>query len=217
MEFPKKCPYCGKDIVKNCIKQIKHPYPHCYITIELHTCIHCEKPITCISYLGLSNKNSDYEFVYPPTEPIAIPKRIKQLSLEAHNAFTQSIFAKNSGCDMLVGAGVRIATEHLVYNYLTQVKECKETDLKGKTLGGLIPYISGDLYKKICSKLLLLYGNSGSHRDNKNELNEDEAISAFIQLCLLIDGEIQMLGVAGRLPQTAKLVSQYKNATRDEN
>ena len=216
MEFPKKCPYCGKDITKNCVTDIKHPAIGCYVTIELHICRHCNKPITYINYLGLSNTNSD-EFAYPPTEPVAIPKRIKLLSLEAYKAFTQSIFAKNSCYDMLVGAGIRIATEHLIYKYLTLIKQFKENDLKDKTLGGLIPYISGDLYKKICAKLLLLYGNSNSHKDNRHEVKVEDAISAFEQLCSLIDGEMQMLDAAGQLPKTAKLVSQYKNATLNEN
>ena len=57
MEFPSKCPYCGKDTVKNLTKSLSEVVkytPHFPgdvprnqqngLTLELHRCIHCKNP-----------------------------------------------------------------------------------------------------------------------------------------------------------------------------
>lgn len=45
MEFPKKCPYCGKDIVENVVRET-HDGAN---KIEMHQCVHCGEHIITVA------------------------------------------------------------------------------------------------------------------------------------------------------------------------
>ncbi|MCH5316299.1 MAG: hypothetical protein J1E81_10320 [Eubacterium sp.] len=211
MEFPKKCPYCGKDIVPNEKTSLgeldgKSPsQPMFGLSVEIHRCIHCHRAIFVIK--EELKKESYYLqskiiFYYPTITTVDFPKRIKELSPNAYNTYEQTIKAKEQGFDMLVGAGLRIALEWLVWDYLIKIKDCKEEDIDKLTLSKRIEKMNNDFYTQVCARLIRLFGNDSVHIIKQLDFSSDEVIEVFDMLCALIDNELQIKEVNDRLSAT---------------
>lgn len=209
MNFPNKCPYCNKDISPNC--KDKKSYNDCLISIgelrqyavEYHQCIHCKKPIFVIKQevsVAQSIKKSEILHCYPIATSEHIPKRIKNLSPTAFETYNQTIAAKESGFVNLVGAGLRIALEWLVWDYLIKIKDKKESELEKLKLYEKINLMSSDFYTEVCTRLIRLFGNDSVHIIKQLNFSIDEVIDVYEKLCFLIDSELQIKEVNNRLP-----------------
>lgn len=196
MDFPSKCPYCGKDIVENCEKQIFDTYN----SIGIHKCIHCAKPIFIIER---KDSEGHWKIVhhYPTISFLDFPKRIKELSPIAFKTYEQTIKAKDQGFDMLIGAGLRIALEWLVWDYLIKIQDKTESELERLKLHERINLMNKSFYTEVCTRLIRLFGNDSVHIIKKLDFNDDEVIEMFNLLCSLIDSELQIKEVNARLPK----------------
>lgn len=199
MDFPSKCPYCGKDNVPNSSGSLRENLRNLGYRIELHKCIHCNKPIIVV-YDELEN---DERLVhqFPYSQLISFPKRVKDLSPNAYTAYTQTIKAKEQGFDMLVGAGLRIALEWLVWDYLIKIKNYPESEIDKLSLAKRIEKMNGDFYTKVCTRLVRLFGNDSVHIIKQLDFSTDEVIEIFEMLCSIIDSELQVKEVNDRLPK----------------
>lgn len=139
-------------------------------------------------------------FCYPiPTEIVDLPNRIKDLSPNAFTAYQQTIKSQNNGYNMLVGAGLRIALEWLVWDYLIKVKNFTEEELKPLRLVDRIKKMDSNFYTNVCTKLIRLFGNDSIHIIKMLDFSDDEVIEIFNILCTLIDNELSILEVNERL------------------
>lgn len=217
MEFPKKCPYCGKDIVPNCKNSVSEinkdqkytpgvaPPQQRGLTLVLHRCIHCKKPIFVVqdeTFAGGRVLREDIIHYYPTVTNVDFPKRIQDLSPTAYKTYEQTIKAKEQGFDMLVGAGLRIALEWLVWDYLIKIKGLPEADLEKFTLAKRIEQMNSDFYTNVCTRLIRLFGNDSVHIIKQLDFSTDEVITVFDMLCSLIDNELQIKEVNDRLSVT---------------
>ena len=198
MEFPSKCPYCGKDIIRNC-KYMTGDHEN---SIGIHKCIHCSKPIFIIEQSVMNNGTKSWQTThhYPTVTTVDFPARIKELSPTTYKTFEQTIKAKEQGFDMLVGAGLRIALEWLVWDYLIKVKGLKETDITNLKLYERINMMSENFYTDVCARLVRLFGNDSVHIVKQLDFSVDEVTEMFQLLCNLIDSELQIKEVNSRLP-----------------
>lgn len=199
MDFPSKCPYCGKDNIPN---QISSATDNKKSSVAIHNCIHCNEPIFLIERLDKKQKkpfNKEIISYYPVIQKVEIQERVKELSPLAYKTFEQTLNAKEHGYDMLVGAGLRIALEWLVWDYLTKVKNYDDEYLEKRRLYQRIELMCDDPYKEVCTRLIRCYGNDHIHIKKKLDFTEDEVIEIFILLCALIDSELQINEVNDRL------------------
>lgn len=200
MEFPSKCPYCGKDNVSNCITSAGDHHGN---LIEIHKCIHCANPIFLNKSLVFQGSVATQKIIhyYPNVTAIDFPKRIRDLSPNAYKTFEQTIKSKEQGFDMLVGAGLRIALEWLVWDYLIKVKGLEESKIKNLKLNERISLMSENFYTDVCTRLIRLFGNDSVHIVKQLDFSVDEVTEIFQLLCTLIDSELQIIEVNERLPK----------------
>lgn len=199
MEFPTKCPYCGKDIIPN---EIVCATDHKKSSIAIHNCIHCNKPIFLIEKIDRKQKkpfNKEIISFYPIVQQANLQERIQVLSPLACKTFDQTLNAKEHGFDMLVGAGLRISLEWLVWDYLTKVKNYADEYLEKLKLYQRIELMCDNSYKEVCTKLIRCYGNDQIHIKKKLDFTDNEVIEIFKLLCALIDAELQINEVNDRL------------------
>lgn len=204
MKFPSKCPHCGKDNVPHRQSSTATSPTAVGISLELHRCVHCNKPIfIAVETYKISDTmtRSDIIYYYPAVTMVEFPNRVKELSPNAHKTYEQTIKAKEESLDMLVGAGLRIALEWLVTDYLVKVKGCVQTEIEKLKLYERIDKMKCDFYTEVCTRLIRLYGNDNVHTKKKLDFTEDEVIEMFNLLCSLIDSELQIKEVSERLPK----------------
>jgi len=209
MKFPTKCPYCGKDNVQNLKNSVIQNDGYVELglkgyTLEIHKCVHCKGNIFIIKEVirnGDSIRESKIIHYYPTITTVDFPKRIKELSPNAYKTYEQTIKAKEQGFDMLVGAGLRIALEWLVTDYLIKVKKRNQAEIEKLKLYERIKEMSCDFYTEVCTRLIRLYGNDNVHTTKKLDFSDDEVIEMFELLCSLIDSELQIKEVNNRLPK----------------
>lgn len=207
MDFPSKCPYCGKDNIPQYSNKVFSTIKNDVYTMEVSHCVHCEQPIFVVSRSAIGGGvNGDYSpseiiHYYPLAEFVDFPKRIKALSPKSFNAYSQAVKAKESGYDMLVGAGLRIALEWLVWDYLIKVKGLDESKIKNLKLHERISLMNENFYTNVCSRLIRLFGNDSVHIIKQLDFSVEEVIEVFQLLCSLIDSELQIKEVNSRLPK----------------
>lgn len=204
MVFPKKCPYCGKDNVPHRISTTATSPATVGVSLELHRCVHCNKPIfVAIETYKIADtmNRSDIIYYYPAVTNVEFSKRVKGLSPNAYKTYEQTIKAKEQGFDMLVGAGLRISLEWLVTDYLIKVKRWSQDDVEKLKLYERIDKMNCNFYTEVCTRLIRLYGNDNAHTKKKLDFTEDEVIEMFNLLCSLIDSELQINEVNNKLPQ----------------
>lgn len=209
MNFPEKCPYCGKDFARaECVEhdqKIKSKVNgDIYYSCEIHYCVHCKKPVF-VTYLNISIVNAVPQQkvvqVYPTNRHIEYPETVKDLSPNSYKAFSQACQAREMGQDMLVGAGLRIALEWLVWDYLITVKEFKKEEIEHLKLAKRVEKMDASFYTKICSDVVRHFGNDEVHVVKLFDFSIDEGFEIYTILCGLIDGELKIINANKRLSQ----------------
>lgn len=209
MNFPSKCPYCGKDNVPNKRNSVTQNIGltnkgYLQFNLEIHQCVHCKECIFLVKEvfkIGEVIKESNIINCFPVITTVDFPNRIEKLSPNAYKTYEQTIKAKEQGFDMLVGAGLRIALEWLVTDYLVKVKGNDRDAVEKLKLYERINEMNCDFYTEVCTRLVRRYGNDNTHVKKKLDFTEDEVIEMFNLLCSLIDSELQIKEVNDRLPK----------------
>lgn len=212
MSFPKKCPHCQKDLHPNLVSSSEHArIGDFWYRSEIHACPFCKNPIFVMRN-GVTQDISTYTHVpyyFPLVSFVSVPKLIERLSPNACASYTQSIQAKAHGFDRLVGAGLRITLEWLMFDYLTKLKNHTATELEGKKLHQLIDMVkqyNPAQYTDICTKLIRIYGNDQVHLFKKTDLKDDEIITAFEILFDIIESDIKVLNANNRLQGLPEII-----------
>lgn len=192
--IPKKCPYCKMDFAENPISSSGFWEDEVYYSFSIHACVHCQRQVACILEHDKSGGETRLVHCAPPEIPdIKIPSFIKDLSPNAYEAYRQSLEALSSGLPMLVGAGLRIALEWLVTDYLVAFKGMTLSDVEKLKLHARIEKMCEEsMYMKTCATLIRVFGNDTIHTINKMHIPQEEAFLAFENLCMLINSEKQI-------------------------
>lgn len=206
MKFPKKCPYCGKDNTENLVEQLcTSPKSTTGVAMQAHRCVHCQKYI--FVFRGyIASKNGpvvDPDSIicyYPTTLNIEYPERVKELSPQSFKIYNDTCNAYENNMDTLVGAGLRMALEWLVWDYLIKFKQTPQADIEKLTLAKRIALMDANFYTKICAKLIRLFGNDQVHIIKMLDFSPEEVFSAYRYLCNLIDAEMEIAEINKRLP-----------------
>jgi len=198
MNFPEKCPYCGKDNIEHKIcHQTENTNDFKKHGVELHTCVHCGKPIFVFQEELWHNDGmvcSKILHYFPHVHSIAdYPKKVQDLSPKAFEIYRQTIEAKEAGLESLIGAGLRMALEQLVWDYLLNIKKKTSDEIENLNLSERIKLMNVGFYTKVCMRLVRLFGNDTVHVIKLLDFSNDEAIEAYKTLCDLIDSEITIL------------------------
>lgn len=204
MNFPTKCPHCNKDIIENRTQMLYEKPNSSGLILESHRCIHCKNYLLVVKEPLCTTDGKIFAvrtcFCYPaPNSVNDLPQRIKKLSPNAFTAYQQTINSRNNGYNMLVGAGLRIALEWLVWDYLIKVKNNTEEELKPLRLVDRIKKMDSNFYTTVCTKLIRLFGNDSVHIIKMLDFSDDEVIEIFNILCTLIDNELSILEANERL------------------
>ncbi len=210
MEFPSKCPYCGKDTVQNYIGSLPDKYGNPKIGtlpdiwVEAHDCVHCHRPIFLFMEKDTQSEISWMSkicYIIPPSKFIDYPKQVMELSKNAYEFYSQAIKAKELGLDKLVGAGLRSALEWLTSDYLIKVKGYTEEKAAGLSLYDRIEKIDGDRYKKVCGHILRKFGNDSVHIVKQIDFTVDDALPLYGIMIDIIDTELTLIEAGKRLKE----------------
>nr|DAT92128.1 MAG TPA: zinc-ribbon domain protein [Caudoviricetes sp.] len=192
VEFPDKCPYCDKDF----------SFETTYYPVEwgkdyyiIANCIHCGGAVLSI-YDCLTGSTIH---TYPSKSIVSIPQEVRDLSPAACEIYEQAMEAKSTKLNHLVGPGVRMALEWLIWDYLINFKGIPQQEIENKKLARRLDYIQGDQYKAVCAKIIQLFGNDEIHIIKKYNIDTDEAIKALQILFDLIYSEIFIQNVNAKL------------------
>ena len=194
MKFPEKCPYCGKDNSPKCIETIgKRINAEIGYYAEHHSCVHCDMPILVIKEFRWKNTLPAGQKIvqhYPCNNFSEYPLRVKKLSPDAFKIFEQTMQAQANGLNTLVGAGLRMTLERLVWDYLTKMQSIPENELQKLNLDKQIERMNVPNYTKVCSHLVRIFGNRVIHITKYNNILVEEATVAYLSLCDLIEAEL---------------------------
>ena len=212
MSFPKKCPHCKKDLHPNIVSSSEHArIGNLWYRAEIHACPFCKNPIFVLRN-GPTQDISQLTCVpyyFPMDSFVAVPELIERLSPNACASYTQSIQARSHDFDRLVGAGLRITLEWLMFDYLTKLKNHTTSELEGKKLHQLIDMVkqyNPSQYTDICTKLIRIYGNDQIHLFKKTDLTDGEIIAAFGILFDIIESEIKVINANNRLQGLPEII-----------
>lgn len=186
MLFPSKCPHCGKDIVENVVcktlENVTGIAPG--VCAEAHKCIHCNRYI--FAFRGFLKREKDFITdpksiicYYPVTNYVDYPDHVKNLSPAAYSIYKQTCNARDYGLASLLGAGLRMALERLIWDYLIKIQNISESDLEGKTLGKLIPMLEGKIKGNLYIKVLKYFGNKSIHVTTAENFSLEEAFNVY--------------------------------------
>ena len=192
MDFPTKCPYCGKDMTHNFHSQ----YVLDRLIIEVHDCFHCHNLIILI-YKPYTDEKGIYQrdllHYYPSAPSTDLPKSINELSPKGYKIFEDTLYAKSLGIETILGAGIRMALEWVIYDYLIKIKGKTESEIKDLTNYERIRLIDDkSIYTSICANLIRIIGNKSVHLLDMLNFSVDEVIGLFRIFCGLIDNEIKI-------------------------
>lgn len=206
MNFPEKCPYCGKDTRENVkIHQYDPVNQIIKYGVELHTCLFCNNPIFVLKeeyWCEDKIETSKILKYFPPNTSVEYPERTMLLSLKAYEIYKQTLQAKEHGFDLLLGAGMRMAFEQLILDYLVKIKEKSIAELSKMQPAARIKLMDAEYYEKVRMRYLTLYGNDSIHAIQKNNFTPDEintAMETYQLLCEQIDHELQGIWLAERI------------------
>ena len=177
-----KCPYCGKDFAienENTVEWKKLIY-------IITGCIHCKQPV--LSIFDLKNETTILSF--PSSAFISVPNEIRDLSPTACNIFEQTLHAKSLGLNHLVGPGLRMTLEWLIWDYLTKIKNVPEEELRNKSLKARVDYLGEDNYKLVCANIVRVFGNDEIHLFKNYNIDVDDAIKVLNALLNNIYAEL---------------------------
>lgn len=206
MQFPTKCPHCGKDVAENLIDAHYGPIYNEFngIAMQIHECIHCKAHIYVFRTFILANgiyavdPNNVISY-YPKNHIIDFPKHIKTLSPESCKIYSDTCNAYKNGFNSLVGAGLRMALEWLVWDYLIKFKQIPQSDIENLSLAQRLEKMDANLYTGICTKLIRRFGNDQVHIIKKLDFEFNEIFNAYEILCDLINNELELIEIQKRL------------------
>lgn len=167
--YPEKCPYCGKDFAS---KETVRFYNGEKYYIEILECIHCRQTVLLV----LNPDRTEVLHIFPADYHHDFQPELKELSPNACKVFEETLHANSIGLEYLVGPGIRISLEWLVWDYLTKFKQIPDVELKDKTLFQRLDYFKEDQYKAVCANILRIFGNETIHIFKNTDINIDEAI-----------------------------------------
>ena len=144
-------------------------------------------------------QKSEIVQVFPPNMCAGYPESVKELSPNAYKAFSQTCQARDIGQDMIVGAGLRIALEWLVWDYLITVKNFKKEEIEHLNLAKRVVKMDAPFYTKVCADIVRLFGNDQIHIVKMLDFSVDEVFNVYTVLCKLIESELQILEYNARL------------------
>ena len=194
MKFPEKCPHCGKDIVENSVCETPEKIENLNFGFqaEVHRCIHCNDYIFALrscfkNKAGITPNPKEIECYLPVTKYVAYPQRVKDFCPEAYEIYLHACNARDIGLDSIVGAGLRMAVEHLVWHYLVDIQNVPKEKLEGKMLGNLIPMLEGTIKNSLYLQILKYFGNKIIHVTDAPNFTPEEAFESFERLLLELD------------------------------
>ena len=196
MNFPSKCPHCGKDIA-DILPSDTHFFP-CEkspgVSASVYTCMHCKKNLYIMRGYIINRSTKKPEVVqdcilscYPPPKNSEYPETVKKLSPKAYEIYSDAIAAKAYGLDSLVGAGLRMSLEWIVWDYLLKVQKCEENEIEKTTLANRINKMDVPDLLNICMQLLKMFGNDQIHIRKICDIDANEALKLFDFFVLYID------------------------------
>lgn len=208
MKFPSKCPHCGKDIAENpvCITYEEVVDKSLGARAEAHKCIHCKKYI--YAFRGFVKKNNDYIVddkgiicYYPVKKYVDYPNRVKDFCPSAYKIYNQTCSAKDHGLTTLLGAGLRMALEHLITDYLINIQSENKDDVLKNTLVRRIGLLKINDDTQICANLVRIFGNDTIHYRPLSDIEIEEAYEYYEALLANIDFELSKRERKARLEQ----------------
>lgn len=208
MKFPSKCPHCGKDIAENpvCITYEEVVDKSLGARAEAHKCIHCKKYI--YAFRGFVKKNNDYIVddkgiicYYPVKKYVDYPNRVKDFCPSAYKIYNQTCSAKDHGLTTLLGAGLRMALEHLITDYLINIQSENKDDVLKNTLVRRIGLLKINDDTQICANLVRIFGNDTIHYRPLSDIEIEEAYEYYGALLANIDFELSKRERKARLEQ----------------
>lgn len=208
MLFPSKCPHCGKDIVENVVCKTLENVAGIALGVraEAHRCMHCNKYIFVFRDFLKREKDfiTDPKSIicyYPVANYVDYPDRVKSFCPSAYEIYSQTCSAKDHGLDSLVGAGLRMALEHLVTDYLVNVQLENKDDVVKKTLVKRIDSLKINDDTQICANLVRIFGNDTIHYRPLSNIEVKEAYEYYDALLANIDFELSKRERKARLEQ----------------
>lgn len=183
VNFPDKCPYCGKDFA---LANGNRSFDWGHLYYAIASCIHCNEPV--IAILDMRNGKTIHSF--PSSAFISVPNEIKDLSPTACSIYEQALQARSLGLDHLVGPGLRMTLEWLIWDYLTKIKNVPEEELKDKSLKARVDYLGEDNYKLVCANIVRVFGNDEIHLFKNYNIDVDDAIKVLNALLNNIYAEL---------------------------
>lgn len=201
---PQKCPFCKKDFASNVKECIGGKFNHGDMDAYAyyHLCVHCQSPVFVFDLTEKNGENRNTTFIPEEPSTSGMPTRVAELSPNAEKTYRETCKALHKNFNTLVGAGLRIALEHLVTDYLISFKKKDPEFISKLKLKGRIEQMQSDsIYTKACATLVRLYGNDEIHFLNKENIPAEKAMNAFNNLCTIIDAEMQMNDALEKISQ----------------
>ena len=200
MKFPEKCPYCGKDVSENSEhpKSFKSAAGQIYCS-SVSFCHHCKNPIFLLKKEVIraddALRRTDFELIgYLPITPnVTYPQRLKKISPDAYKIYKQTCEAKEHGLDVLLHPGLRIALEHLVWDYLIKIKKRTEDELKKCDLAERLKLLELGDEVDVCADIIRYIGNDDIHVIKKFNFPREDAFNVYVLLLNLLESKLQYL------------------------
>lgn len=187
MKFPSKCPHCAKDIVD--LPLDAHYFPtqlKLGVAAEIHKCMHCKKPLYVFRGYAHDKENNtkstteDSVMCYiPKTRKVNFPASVKSLSPKCYKIYLESFRARENKYNTLAAAGLRIALERLLWDYLIKIQSYTESELEGKTLGKIIPKLEEQIKHRTYIRMIKYFGDKTIHVTNAPNFTLKECFSTF--------------------------------------
>lgn len=191
-EIPEECPHCGKNMSPRFYYAVSDsPWddsnPNSIVAF-LFKCVLCRNFFTRMFLPNQLNNNvapKEIELSYNPPIETDIPEKIKTISDEFPEIYTQALTAKQAGLNQIYGIGLRKALEFLVKDFAIYLHTDKTEDIKKKPLGYVI-----DHYFEEFSDITALFkaatwiGNDETHYERKHPNKDAETIKRFISVTM---------------------------------
>lgn len=187
--FPDRCPVCHEIDDPNIIyAHLSRKSKHGSDTIiAICTCCNCRIDYAVSFSLHHEDRSPFYTAASPKTLPYSAPpvsfnKHILEISPTFVNIYNQSMIAKNTGLDELVGMGFRKALEFLIKDYLLYIAPSDKDDIKSKFLGKCIKDdVTNPKIKSVAERAAWL-GNDQTHYVQKFSEHDVDDLLRLINL-----------------------------------
>lgn len=193
LQMPQKCPYCGKDFAfendRHLIDAsfIDAPAKSWFFAVDALTCWHCKH----VSIAIRDPKDNLLSF-FPSNLNTDLPNEISKLSPRTCAVYLQVQAAQNFGLDNLRGAGLRIALEILVTDYLVKFKGMPELEVAKLSLSRRLYALKDwNSLASTCADIVRRFGNDEIHFFKDYCIDFLSAQEAFLSLCQVLAVDIR--------------------------